>query len=256
MNGISIFLGIGAAIYFIRKRNSKQRTIGAIQRAKRRVFAEVATAQSKGIDFEKKYPELSVQEKNTLSSLGNEFGWKQTSRSINSGKSYPEAYYNSLRRAYRQVSGIEGVGATYKDYRVRNATGDIVLIQRLYQPVIDHVQKEESNVQDKEQRSVEHKKTIQEQIIEDNPNLKVHDTTPPITSTDFNYVITTSIRSRAEKKYLYKNRPFMAFKSLSNAEKMLDALKLRQANGDWQFPRTYKIIQVSEYDPRKILGLA
>lgn len=102
---------IGLALY------TKKRSvdgIGKVERVKRRIYKEIAAAQKLGVDFDLKYAELSNSQLNSLEEVGHMFGWKQTKRSLESGRLYTEAYYNSLKRAYNAISGI-GIGAADYD---------------------------------------------------------------------------------------------------------------------------------------------
>lgn len=137
---IGYLLGIGAALALLKKKQ-QAKAIGAIKKAKRRVFAEVSVAQKSGIDFEQKAEELDPVQLHILEEQGERFGWNQSKRSVEKGTPYGVAYFNSLRRAYRQVSGI-GTVPSHTDYKVRNADGNIVLIQRVYKPIFEHVQAE------------------------------------------------------------------------------------------------------------------
>lgn len=125
---------IGSAIVGAIKR---AKGIGKVERIKRRVYKEVSLAQDAGVDFSKKYAELTGAELDALQNVGEQVGWKQSKRSIESGKPYTESYYGSLRRAWNAVSGISGIGAT--SYDVRNANGDVVLT---WTDVTDHIQNE------------------------------------------------------------------------------------------------------------------
>lgn len=113
--------------------------VGAIKRAKRRVYKEIAEAQKRGVDLERPFSDYSENGKKLLESTGRDFGWKQSKRSIESGKSYAEAYYNSLRRAYNAIAGISGVGGTYS---VRNGNGDVILTWTEAEPLLVHVKAE------------------------------------------------------------------------------------------------------------------
>lgn len=118
----------------------QERRIEGVGKLKRRIYKEVALAQQSGINFEsKEYPEA---QSSVLDQLGHNAGWKQSSISIASGKSYAEAYYNSLRRAWNAVSGITGVGTTYKEYTVKNAKGNPAIVWREYAPAEEHIKSE------------------------------------------------------------------------------------------------------------------
>lgn len=134
-----IAAGIGA--YFVGSAIAgaikRAKGIGKVERIKRRIYKEVSLAQDAGVDFSKKYAELTGAELDALQNVGEQVGWKQSKRSIESGKPYTESYYGSLRRAWNAVSGISGIGAT--SYDVRNANGDVVLT---WTDVTDHIQNE------------------------------------------------------------------------------------------------------------------
>ncbi len=101
----------------------KQRVEG-IGRVKRRIYKEVSLAQNAGVDFSKKFTELTNDEIKALEQLGEKMTWKQSPRSAAAGKPYAESYYNSLRRAWNAVSGVSGIGAAYN---VKDANGKVVL---------------------------------------------------------------------------------------------------------------------------------
>lgn len=117
------FIGTAIAGAIKRKREGIN-GIGKVERIKRRVYKEVSLAQGRGVDFSKKFADLTKAEKDALKLVGNEVGWKQSKRAIDSGKSYVESYYNSLRRAWNAVSGIVGIG---KAYDVKDANGNVCL---------------------------------------------------------------------------------------------------------------------------------
>ena len=122
---ISLLLAIGgAALLWCLKKAAGVNGIGKVERIKRRIYKEVALAQKAGVDFTKKYDELSTAEKNALKRIGNEVGWKQSKIAIQNGKSYTDSYFNSLRRAWNAVSGLGGIG---RAYQVRDAKGNVCL---------------------------------------------------------------------------------------------------------------------------------
>lgn len=147
--------------------------IGAVQRVKRRIYKEIAAAQGKGVNFDKKYQDTTPQEVDALFEVGTMFGWQQTKRSRESGKSYEEAYFNSLKRAYNAISGI-GIGASdYKTHTIRNGDGKIILQWREYDSVAEHLQ-QEPIVEIIEQTVSPNKLTQQEKILQAWPHLKVY----------------------------------------------------------------------------------
>lgn len=119
---------VGAAAYFVGaliagaiKRKKEESGIGAL---KRRIYKEVSLAQDAGVDFQKKFADLSGSERDALIRLGQDMGWKQSKRAAESGKPYAESYYNSLRRAWNAVSGVQGIG---RAYNIKDSQGNVVL---------------------------------------------------------------------------------------------------------------------------------
>lgn len=146
--------------------------IGKVERVKRRIYKEIAAAQKLGVDFDLNYQDLMNSQLNSLEEVGKMFGWKQVKRSIESGKPYAEAYYNSLKRAYNAIAGI-GIGAVdYDTYTIRNGNGKIILQWREYAPVVEHL-KQEPIVEIVEQAKEPIKLTQQEKILQVWPYLKV-----------------------------------------------------------------------------------
>ena len=94
----------GLVLLFARK----QKATSGIGAAKRRIFKELSLAQKAGVDFTKKFDELTAKEVKALEKVSSDTG-------------YTETYYKSLKKAYDAVSGI---GATYD---VVNADGETVL---------------------------------------------------------------------------------------------------------------------------------
>ena len=131
------FIGTAIAGAIKKHRESGANGIGKVERIKRRIYKEVSLAQSAGVDFSKKYAELSKAELDALDRLGHDLGWKQSKRSIESGKPYTESYYGSLRRAWNAVSGIQGIGAT--DYHVYDRDGNVCLT---WTDVTEHIEHE------------------------------------------------------------------------------------------------------------------
>ena len=120
---IGLVMIAGLILLYARKA-AKVSGVGKVERIKRRIYKEVSLAQSSGVDFSKRYDELTPGEKQALERIGHEFGWKQSKRAIETGKTYTESYYSSLRRAWNAVSGIEGVG---RAYNVKDAKGNVCL---------------------------------------------------------------------------------------------------------------------------------
>lgn len=92
----AIALGIMGAAH-------KQSGVGALRKAKRRIYNEMAAVQESEINLEKDFSELDRQERESLQALAKHFGFKGTSRST---KSVEEQFYNSIQRRYKAISGI------------------------------------------------------------------------------------------------------------------------------------------------------
>lgn len=122
-NQIAI-LGIAIAALVVICKKHRADGIGKVERIKRRIYKEVSLAQNAGVDFSKKYNDLTAAEKDALNRIGHEVGWKQSNRSIASGKAYTDSYYASLRRAWNAVSGVCGIG---RAYNVKDANGNVCL---------------------------------------------------------------------------------------------------------------------------------
>lgn len=103
-NKIALAAMVGLILLFARK----QKATSGIGAAKRRIFKELSLAQKAGVDFTKKFDELTAKEIKALEKVSSDTG-------------YTETYYKSLKKAYDAVSGI---GATYD---VVNADGETVL---------------------------------------------------------------------------------------------------------------------------------
>lgn len=166
-------LAIGAiALLALRKKRGVS-GIGKVERVKRRIYKEIEAAQKLGVDFDLKYNELMNSQLNSLEEVGKMFGWKQTRRSIESGKLYTEAYYNSLKRAYNAIAGI-GIGAAdYNTHTIRNGKGKIILQWREYDPVVEHLQ-QEPIVEIVEQAAEPNRITKQEEILQVWPYIQVY----------------------------------------------------------------------------------
>lgn len=130
----ALLIGAGA-LWLLRRKHTQ--AVGKVERVKRRIYKEVSMAQQAGVDFSKKFPELTTQERQALERVGHDVGWKQSKRSVESGKPYVESYYGSLRRAWNAVSGISGIGAT--SYDVYDRDGNVCLT---WTDVTDHIEHE------------------------------------------------------------------------------------------------------------------
>ena len=180
---------IGAAALLLARR---QKQLTGIGRIKRRIYKEVSDVQNLGVDFSKKYSELDRYDLQYLQQIGEKYGYKQTKRSFEAGKPYTESYFNSLKRAWNAVSGLQGIGKTrdYNDYRVYNSDGKTVLIYREYlQPAVEHIEQEQPEPPAAETAEVtvvtepeptpevtpESELTKQQQLLMVAPHMKVYD---------------------------------------------------------------------------------
>lgn len=156
----ALLIGAGA-LWLLRRKHTQ--AVGKVERVKRRIYKEVSMAQQAGVDFSKKFPELTTQERQALERVGHDVGWKQSKRSVESGKPYVESYYGSLRRAWNAVSGISGIGAT--SYDVYDRDGNVCLT---WTDVTDHIEHEpEAKVLLALPPHVEEKKKRKKKINED-----------------------------------------------------------------------------------------
>lgn len=92
-----------AALLVIRKK-----TVSGIGATKRRIYKEISLAQKAGVDFTKKYEELTEDEIEAL-------------ERVSSNTGYTETYYKSLKKAYDAISGIG------EAYDVTDEDGNTVL---------------------------------------------------------------------------------------------------------------------------------
>ena len=136
---VLLLLGAGALFLALGRRADKQEQIGRI---KRRIYKEVSLAQKAGVDFSKKFGQLTDDEITVLESVATDAGWKQSKRSREAGKTFAESYYGSLLRAWNAVSGCKGVGTAYD---VKDAEGNVVLTW--IEDAAEHV-KHERDMQD------------------------------------------------------------------------------------------------------------
>ena len=102
--GIAAYF-VGSAIAGAIKRKNATSGIGA---AKRRIYKEISLAQQAGVDFAKKYDELTDDEILALQRVSNDTGFTET-------------YYKGLKKAYDAISGIG------EAYDVADENGNTVL---------------------------------------------------------------------------------------------------------------------------------
>ena len=124
-------LAVGIAAFVLARKNTKGTSgIGA---AKRRIYKEISLAQKAGVDFSKKYDELTAEEIEALKNVSSKTG-------------YTETYYKSLKKAYDAISGI---GSTYD---VMDADGNVCLTWI-----------EDAAAQAAEKRAIEEKRRVLEE---------------------------------------------------------------------------------------------
>ena len=86
----------------------KNKGTSGIGAAKRRIYKEISLAQQAGVDFTKKYDELTEDEIESLQRVSNENGFTET-------------YYKGLKKAYDAISGIG------EAYDIADENGNTVL---------------------------------------------------------------------------------------------------------------------------------
>lgn len=119
-------LAIGAiALLALRKKRSVS-GIGAT--AKRRLYFEISRLQPV-VDFRLDYDNQSPQAKEAIMENSNLYYNKQYP---NRQPITPERYYKQLKRAYNSISGIGETDLPYRESKVRNEHGDVILIYRDY----------------------------------------------------------------------------------------------------------------------------
>lgn len=283
-------VALGAAVIILRRiRNVSG--VGKAERIKRRIYKEVSLAQQAGVDFSKKYPELSTEELDALRELGEQMGWKQSKRAMESGKPYAESYYSSLRRAWNAVSGLDG--AIGKAYTVRDANGNTVLTwiedaaahveaekrlqeldrklaaqrraakrrQREMQNIVlnpapnfqDEADEVEYRVQQENAEPTQYL-TIQQQLLQKLPYLKTLTDDGWQVRDDFNYVIWRTEKS-PQGKVIFEG-PMMAFFNKGDAEKLKPRnVKNADYNGNVNQWITFSVKPVSDIKIEKISGL-
>lgn len=123
---MSTLVIIGAAVLACAIYRKKHKSLDGVGRVK--FYKALAEAQEQGIRFGDKNHELSDDEKYALSVVGRRNNYKQSRRSVESGRSYPEAFYRYLNNKYKQVAGIGAIVYPYQEYIVRNENGDAVVI--------------------------------------------------------------------------------------------------------------------------------
>lgn len=225
--------------------------IGKVERVKRRIYKEIAAAQKLGVDFDLKYADLSNSQLNSLEEVGQMFGWKQTKRSIESGKLYTEAYYNSLKRAYNAIAGI-GIGAAdYNTHTIRNGKGKIILQWREYDPVVEHMQ-QEPIVEIVEPNRI----TKQEEILQVWPYIRVYHNGQVLSPTTEDLPPFTHV---AWKKMLNKDGEvlaegaIMAFVTEKEAQDWVDMMRRQVRGQDQHYPQRFSVKHIRNVKPELYL---
>lgn len=225
--------------------------VGKVERVKRRIYKEIAAAQKLGVDFDLKYADLSNSQLNSLEEVGHMFGWKQTKRSIESGKLYTEAYYNSLKRAYNAIAGI-GIGAAdYNTHTIRNGKGKIILQWREYDPVVEHLQ-QEPIVEIVEQAVEPNRITKQEEILRVWPYIRVYHNGQVLSPTTEDLPPFTHV---AWKKMLNKDGEvlaegaIMAFVTEKEAQDWVNMMRRQVKGKDQYYPQRFSVKHIRNVKP-------
>ena len=228
--------------------------IGKVERVKRRIYKEIEAAQKLGVDFDLKYNELMNSQLNSLEEVGKMFGWKQTKRSIESGKPYTEAYYNSLKRAYNAIAGI-GIGAAdYNTHTIRNGKGKIILQWREYDPVVEHLQ-QEPIVEIVEQAAEPNRITKQEEILQVWPYIQVYHNgkvLSPMTEdlAPFTHVAWRKMLNPAGE--VLAEGAIMAFVTEKEAQDWVDVMR-RHKGKDKYYPQRFSVKHIRNVKPELYL---
>lgn len=225
--------------------------IGKVERVKRRIYKEIAAAQKLGVDFDLKYNELMNSQLNSLEEVGKMFGWKQTKRSVESGKLYTEAYYNSLKRAYNAIAGI-GIGAAdYNTHTIRNGKGKIILQWREYDPVVEHMQ-QEPIVEIVETSRRTNRITKQEETLQVWPYIRVYHNGQVLSPTTEDLPPFTHV---AWKKMLNKDGEvlaegaIMAFVTEKEAQDWVYMMRRQVKGKDQYYPQRFSVKHIRNVKP-------
>ena len=264
--GTVIWGGIAIISHIARTANKGTSGIGKVERIKRRVYKEVSLAQDAGVDFSKKYHELTKAETDALEHIGKDVvEWKQSKRSIESGKPYTESYYNSLRRAWNAVSGVQGIG---RAYNVKDANGNVCLTW--IEDAAAHVEAERRTLEAEERAAAARKrlakarssqaapveqKSKQQLILDMFPYLKTHDADGEPRVTDrFNYVIWRVIKNTNTGDTSLQG-PAMAFMTREAAMAALKELKHFSGKGQEKFSTVSSHYSIKHINQVKLDGL-
>ena len=115
---------IGAGVLWLLSRKNKGTSgIGAVRRSKRRIWSEVEQAQKHGIDLTD--PDAWKNHTDTLSWMA-----QGKLKDGNYSKPIEQRYFNQLQRAYKSIAGTD---LPYKESKVYNEYGDVILVYRDYE---------------------------------------------------------------------------------------------------------------------------
>lgn len=110
-------------VYPISKQTYEALKAQGVDAAKRRIYHELATAQKRGIDFNRSYSENNDSD---LEQLATKYGYKNNP---NSPRSYGEQYFNNLKRAYNAIAATD---LPFNESVVYNDHGDEIMRYRDY----------------------------------------------------------------------------------------------------------------------------
>lgn len=106
--------------------------VGKVERRKKRtIYEEIAEAQNSGIDFDSAYDEA---DNGKLLKLAKKYHFSKSDTARRNGDYYgtAEQYFDSLRRAYKVISGIGATTLPFTESKVYNANGDLILTYNDY----------------------------------------------------------------------------------------------------------------------------
>ena len=101
-------------------------SIEGIGKLKRRIYSEMSELQKAGVPLNVKWSDLDTDEQKRAEKIAHNSGYVQPKSST---KTYGEAFYNSLHRAYNAIAGTD---LPYQESVVENEYGDPIIIYRDY----------------------------------------------------------------------------------------------------------------------------
>ena len=120
--GALYFVGTAIAGAIKRKREG----VEGIGKLKRRIYSEMYELQKAGVPLNVKWSDLDANEQKRAEKVAHNSGYVQPQSST---KTYGEAFYNSLHRAYNAIAGTD---LPYQESIVENENGDPIIIYRDY----------------------------------------------------------------------------------------------------------------------------